>query len=196
MDEIIESNKNSNKSTTTLIIPHKKDEPLETAEVKKIEEVAYCNGCKFLELHYLHENTVGNAWCQANIIRDNTNQKDKFKGITYNNRLTDNIKRPYWCPNKDGGSTTIISNLSYMDRKEPFNSVPTQHETFESVKVGECYRIPKIMDTYGKTIKIVGKTEYAIRFKEIKDDGTESAWETSIFKSDVELKFLVRLNEF
>ena len=120
--------------------------------------------------------------------------EDKILTKTMINNYAKNKLLPPPPTTSQASSEVPFKNLSYYEKMKRLSELP-KHMTWDEIKVGNTYVIPKILTKKMKIVKVVEKTAAMIRCSEI-EDGKESLYMTTIYPNDVEAVFIVKFLTF
>jgi hypothetical protein len=91
--------------------------------------------------------------------------------------------------------TTQTKPLTYYEKKERLKKMPP-HLSWDDIKEGDVYVIPKILTQARKVVRIVMKTDTMLRCSEINEFGEESKCCTSVYPSDIEMVFITNIHKY
>lgn len=176
-----------------------------------------CHLCKELIKNYIGDERVFfDACCARSLVINGTSTRPRL--ITANASPMSTLTTPNWCPKMRGvlresfvettenkllppppttsqaSSEVPFKNLSYYEKMKRLSELP-KHMTWDEIKIGNTYVIPKILTKKMKIVKVVEKTAAMIRCSEI-EDGKETLYMTTIYPNDVEAVFIVKLLTF
>ena len=169
-----------------------------------------CNNCVNLEKSY--ENIVTKQYdiaCRA--VSYEAFGHIRPRRIANNISDRDEVKRPNWCPLKNGNTqqklvatapnmqqkqVTTPAYTSYADRREKLKEL-RPHIAWEDLKEGNYYIIPKILSKARKVVKVITKTDLCCICHEISEyTGNEYTYNTTIYPSDLECVFINEIRNF
>lgn len=104
------------------------------------------------------------------------------------------IAIPTWCEKSSRFKKDPIYE-SYESKKEKWNAVPS-HLEWDDFEVNKCYRVPRILDQNGQTIRIKTKNDYNMTYSLIKEDGSETGYTYYLYKRDIKLKYIIPLKSY
>lgn len=183
------------------------DKPIESGlPEKKLMPDEVCNYCGYLIKQYKdHNDTIFNACCSK--CRIETANYARPRTIDFRLNETNDIKRPEWCPKKaqdlirDSVSHTppIVTRAdeynSYTAKRNKLKELPN-HLDWGDICIGKIYIVPPILGRKRKIIKPTFKSEYCLTSKDVGEDGKVLNSITNIYKTDIDVNFIVELKNF
>lgn len=180
------------------------DKPLDfnIKENKKLMPDEICNYCGYLIKQYKgHNDTIFNACCSKTRIESSNYSRPRT--IDFRLTETSDIKRPDWCPKiaqktiTDGASkiTRASEYNSYTAKRDKLKSLPN-HLDWVDIKVGRIYIVPSILGRKRKIVQPTFKSEFCLVCNDVAEDGKILNSVTNIFKTDIDVNFIVERKKF
>ena len=171
-----------------------------------------CNYCGHLVKNYHGaERRFFDAHCRKKLIENGDVKKPML--IEAQVCSVFDIERPNWCPIYGMGQTQTkkdaedentkgeeapkkVKDMSYYEKKEEFKKIQ-RRLSWEDIKEGGYYVIPKIMYTPRKILHVVTKTSSCLSCHEISETtGTEYSTYSFVYENDIEASLIVELHNF
>lgn len=180
------------------------DDKLNPIETRPLRADEICNFCGYLIKQYRDRgDTIFNACC--GMCRVEASNYSRPRTIDFRLKATDDIKKPEWCP-KLHGATGIIATgteppsvtkekMTYTERKQKLQSLPN-HLDWEDIRIGKVYVIPSILGKKRKIVMPTFKSDYTLTCYEVEVNGSVTSHITNIFKSDIDVNFMIERKKF
>lgn len=174
-----------------------------------------CNYCGYLIRNYVGDDRrFFTACCGKNLIVSGCISRPTIIETEVHEACE--IDRPSWCPTiasadsnkteppqtpsveekKEEEEHKPFKDLSYMEKKEVLKKLPRKL-SWDEIKEGEDYLIPKIISSPRKIIRVIHKDDNSIRYHEISEiSGTEYSYSTTMSQDDVEAVMIVKLHNY
>ena len=181
-----------------------------------------CNTC--VNLVRCYENRVDgrfDAACKISLFEAIGEKRPRR--IDYNVSPSQDIMSPHWCPLRQSSPLGLpclstpsrprpqdtgphpsptpttpkpLSELSYSERREKMKELP-RRISWDDIKEGKVYVIPKILNQSRKIVKVYTKTDVCCSCHEISDvTGNEFTYSSNFYVSDLDSIFITELHEF